>query len=267
MNFYARFYRTQFRVTFATQIQYRVSLMIWLIGLVLEPVIYLVVWSSVAHSRGGAVGGYSTSDFAAYFIVMLVVNHATFTWIMWGFDQRIQLGILSPLLLRPIHLVFVDIADNITYKVITLPIVLLAAVLLSIAFHPSIHPPLWAIPAFALALALAFCMRFAVEWTLSLLAFWTTRANAMNQMYTLALLFLSGQAAPLSLFPRAVGIAGSVLPFRWMVSFPVETLLGRVSPHDALAGFGAQIAWLGIGILSLRALWTVGVRRYSAVGA
>ena len=68
------------------QIQYRASGMIWMIGAVLEPLIYLVVWSTVAEARGGEVGGFTSQQFAAYYITLMMVNHLTFTWIMQVFQ-------------------------------------------------------------------------------------------------------------------------------------------------------------------------------------
>ena len=52
-------YRAQFKTTIAEQFQYRGALVIWLIGLILEPVIYLSVWSTVARSQGGSVDGFN----------------------------------------------------------------------------------------------------------------------------------------------------------------------------------------------------------------
>ena len=57
-------YVQQFKTTLASFIQYRAALVIWLIGHVLEPLIYLVVWSTVSRSSGGSVGGF-TAAFAA----------------------------------------------------------------------------------------------------------------------------------------------------------------------------------------------------------
>jgi ABC-2 type transport system permease protein len=101
-------YRAQFKATIALQLQYRVALVIWLIYTVLEPVISLVVWSAVARSTGGRVGGFSPGDFAAYFILLMLVNHLTFTWVMHEFEFRIRLGQFSPKLLRPIHPIHAD---------------------------------------------------------------------------------------------------------------------------------------------------------------
>ena len=62
----ALMYIQQFKTTFASMLQYRASLFIWMISSVLEPLIYLVVWSTVSVSRGGSVGDYTAGEFAAY---------------------------------------------------------------------------------------------------------------------------------------------------------------------------------------------------------
>jgi hypothetical protein len=108
----AGIYAQQFKVTMASFIQYRAALVIWLIGHVLEPLIYLVVWSTVSRSAGGSVGGFTAADFAAYFIVLMIVNHMTYTWIMYEYEYRVRQGTLSFDLLRPVHPIHSDIADN-----------------------------------------------------------------------------------------------------------------------------------------------------------
>src|SRR5215204_4252628 len=85
-------YRAQFKTTIASQFQYRGALAIWIIGLILQPVIYLSVWSTVARSQGGNVDGFTASDFAAYYLTALVVSQATFTWIMWEMEYWIRQG-------------------------------------------------------------------------------------------------------------------------------------------------------------------------------
>ena len=106
-----------------------------------------------------------------------------------------------------------------------------------------------------------------MEWTLALAAFWTTRVGAINRVYYVALLFLSGQMAPLALLPQPIRILASVLPFRWITSFPVELLLGRVGWQEALTGLGIQAAWIIVCLVLLRLVWKAGVRVFTAVGA
>lgn len=260
-------YAQQFKTTLAMMFQYRASLLIWMIGHVLEPLVYLIVWSVVAGAGGGSVGDYARRDFAAYFIVLMLVNHVTYTWVMYEFEYRVRHGSLSFALLRPVHPIHSDIADNVSSKAITLPFMVAVAAGLALVFHPALSVRPWAAGLFVPALLLAFLVRFLVEWTLALSAFWTTRVSAINQTYFVLLLFLSGQIAPISLMPGAVRILAQVLPFRAMVGFPVELLLGRLSLSQALTGLGTQAAWVVIGLVLLRVAWRAGVRVYSAVGA
>jgi ABC-2 type transport system permease protein len=263
----ARVYIQQFKTTLSMMFQYRASLFIWMIGQVLEPVIYLVVWSVVSNGSGGSVGGYTTAEFAGYFVIFMLVNQATYTWIMYEFEYRVREGVLSAALLHPVHPIHSDIADNLSSKLITLPVMLLIAGGLGLAFHASVSLHPWSVALFLPVLLLAFLIRFLLEWTLALAAFWTTRVRAINQTYFVLVLFLSGQLAPLSLLPRALQIAAEVLPFRWMLGFPVELLLGRLSPGEALAGLAIQFAWLAGAVLLVRLVWRIGIKVYSAVGA
>ncbi len=260
-------YRAQFKTTIASQFQYRGALAIWIIGLILQPVIYLSVWSTVARSQGGEVDGFTAADFAAYYLVALVVSQASFTWIMWEMEYWIRQGNLSPLLVRPAHPIHQHIANNLTFKLLTMVVVVPVVVVLTIVFRPSMTISAWTALAFILALVLAMALRFAVEWTIASLAFWITRVNAINQLYFVVFLFLSGFVAPLDLLPGPVRSIAEWLPFYRMLGFPVELLLGRLSPAQAMTGFAAQIAWLALALLLLNITWARGVRQYSAVGA
>jgi ABC-2 type transport system permease protein len=267
MRALADIYWVQFKTLLAVQLQYRVSLLIWLIGMIMEPLMNLVVWTTVSQMQGGGVESYSTGDFAGYFIASMLVNHITFTWIMWEYEYLIKDGTLSGFLLRPIHPIHRDLTDNVVYKAITLTILIPVAIILGLAFHPTLPTNPWAIAAFIPALLLSAALRFLTEWTLALSAFWMTRVSALNQLYFVTMLFFSGRLAPLELFPQFVRDLSFALPFRWMIYFPVELLFGRLTLSETLTGFALQIAWLALVLLVLRFVWNAGVKRFSAVGA
>ena len=259
-------YRAYLRTGIAVMIQYRASMFIWMIGRIVEPVIYLVVWSTVARSRGGAVGGFSVPDVAAYYIVLLLVNQFTFSWIMFEYEHRVRTGSFSFMLLRPVHPLHEDLAYNLAYKLITLVVTVPTAVLLVLVFEPAWEMQPWLLVLFLPSLLLGFLLRFLLEWTLAQAAHWTTRTSALNQVYFFALVFLSGRVAPLELFPAPIQTAAQVLPFYWMVAFPTELLLGRLPAEAVWTGLAVQGAYLGLSLGLLALVWRAGVRRYSAVG-
>ena len=261
----ARVYRAIFRASIAVMLQYRIALLIWMLAHITEPLIHLVVWSTVAGS--GPVAGYAAADFAAYYIALFVVNHATFTFIIYEYEFEIREGRLSAKLLKPLTPMHMYLADNISWKLLSTTVTLPVAALLTWHFRPALPPAGLQIALFVPALVLAFGVRWLLEYTLALAAFWTTRVAACNGVYQLVFWFLAGMVAPNALLPDWLQAVAAVLPFRWMLAFPIEVLLGRLETVAIVQGLLIQCLWLGLAYGLHRFVWAVGVRRYSAVGA
>ena len=230
-------YRTLFSLELAELFQYRAAMVIWLLGLMLQPLIHLVVWLTVAASKGGRVGDFDSGALAAYFLAVMFVNHVTFTWHMFEMGWRVRSGFYNSILVQPLHPWHRDVLQNAAYKVLTLAVVAPAVALLAWYFEPRLDPPLWAALAFVPVLALAFLLRFLFEWALGLLAFWITDTSGLTALYWGLGMVLMGGLAPLALLPDWVEAVASYTPFRWMLAFPVELILGRLTP-DQVAGRG-----------------------------
>ncbi len=260
-------YWTMYKTALANAFQYRAAMFIWLLGGVIEPVVYMLVWIAVANAQGGVVNGMSAGDFAAYFITGMVINHFMFSWIIWEYEFRIREGTLSTTLMRPVHPIHQDIADNMAYKTLTSIALLPTAILLFYVFEANFNTSVWSFLACLPAIALAFVLRFSCDWSVAMVAFWTTRNSAINELYYLLFLLLSGKFAPLTLFPDWAKQIANVLPFRWMFSFPLDLALGKLTTIEALTGFAMQLLWIGVAQLVLRAVWSRGLRKFSAVGS
>ena len=128
----ADYYRRQFASSLAVKLAYRGAMGIWVFTTVIQPLVFIVVWTTVAGS--GSAGGYTASQFVAYFLTMMVVDHLTFIWHMWEFEWRIRTGAFSPLLLRPVHPIHNDICENLSYKMVGLVGILPAAAVLAVIF-------------------------------------------------------------------------------------------------------------------------------------
>ena len=254
------------KTTLALQFQYRVAMAIWMINRIVEPTVFLVVWITIATARG-TVGSYAPADFAAYFIALMVVNQLTFTWIIFEFEWRIRSGELSSMLLKPIHPIHSDIADNLGYKLLTLVIIVPAAVVLTLLFKPAFELRAATVALAVVALAGAYCIRIFMDWTFALTGFWTTRTSALNQIYFMVMLFCSGRLAPLELLPAWLERVTWYLPFRWTGWFTVELVLNRLSPAEIRQGFLMQLLWVAVGLLLVGVVWRLGVRKFTAVGS
>ena len=243
-------YLAYLKTSIAVMFQYRAPMLIWMIWRVIEPIIYLVVWTTVAKSRGDEVGGYTPGTFAAYYIVVMIVQQYTFTWIMHEYEWRVRSGTLSAVLLKPIHPIHSDIADNIGYKVLMTVIIFPAALFIGLLFAPvfTFHADLFIL--FLLAVVLSYVMRFFIEWALALVAFWTTRNEAFNQVYFLLGLFLTGRIAQVRIWKLTDFVLGSIV-------------LGYALFNRGLdVGFDETITFA-----VSRLFWRYGLRNYSGASA
>ena len=273
MRYWLSVYRTNLQVSIAAMLQYRFTILIWAVWGFVGPLISLAVWTAATQARGGnitnaATGAtFSRADFAAYFLVFMIVGHLTMSWDAFEFAQRVRDGSLSPKLLKPLHPIHSDVASNLAFKLTTsamlFPIWILLFFLLKPTPPQSLSSFLLAIP----AIVLAGIMRYVWQYSLAVIAFWTTRVEAINQLYFTLDSFLAGRIAPLALLNGTIGAIAYYSPFRGMGAFPVELVLGRVPADQILPGFVLQIVWLLIGIGVFRLLWARGIKQYSAVGA
>ena len=262
----AAYYRRQFGTALANNLAYRGAVAIWVFTTVIQPLVFIVVWRTVAGS--GSTGGYTADQFVAYFLVMMVVDHLTFIWHMWEFEWRIRTGAFSPLLLRPVHPIHNDVCENVSYKAVGLIGVLPAAVLLGVVFGADLgQTSAGSVLAFLPAVLLAMVLRFIVEWCVALAAFWLTKVQAINAVFFSLFTFLGGQFSPLAVLPGWMQTVALCTPFPWTLAYPVEVFLGRRAGADLWLGYVVQAGWIVLAVLVLRLLWDRATRRYSAVGA
>lgn len=267
MGSYLDFYLTNMKFGIQEQLQYRVANYLYMIGMVAEPVIYLVVWSTVARSNGGAVGGYTAGTFAAYYIVWTLVRNMNIVFTPFGWEFRIRQGYFSQLLLKPIHPIHYDLSYFAGWKFAVILMWLPVAVALSLVFHPVLHPDALQIVVFFFALWGAYLIRSVVLWLLGMITFWTTRVSAIFDFYMALELILSGRLVPLTLMPHWVQQVSFFLPFQWTFYFPIQAL---ISPHPSdatlLGGLAMQALFVALGGLAVRFAWRASVKRYTAVG-
>jgi ABC-2 type transport system permease protein len=259
-----RLYFAWLKLALLSQAQYRTALFIWLLHRLIEPLIYLTIWSAVAQSNGGSVGDYGIDCFSSYYIAGLVVSHLTYTWHIGWYDYLIRSGELSELLLRPVHPIHGDIVDNLASKLLTVLVMLPTIAGLMIIYQVRFRWSYWLF--FLIAVSLAFALRFTLEYLIGLLAFWTTRLTSISKFYYTAMTFFSGQLAPLPLLPSFLQNLALWLPFYWMFGFPIEVLIGQADHHEMLCGFAMQLALILCNAIGICFLWERGTQRYTAAG-
>ncbi len=249
---------------FALLTEYRAEMFIWIVSGSL-PLIMMLIWIGLAED--GPVGGYTASDFAAYFLTVFLVRQATVVWVLWDLDREIRLGELSPKLLRPLDPYWEHVVSNLAEKTLRVPIVLLPVALGLWLAGARLDLSLGSVLVFVLAVAGAWTIRFNQQYSFGLLTFWFDQVLGLEQTYFALYIGLSGALIPLELFPDAVRATIAYTPFPYMIDFPVQVFLGKVVGAELWRGLATQGAWV-LAFVGLRlVLWRQGLKRYGAVGA
>jgi ABC-2 type transport system permease protein len=254
------------RTAVQTQFQYRTSNYLYMVGMVAEPIVYLVVWQTVARAQGGAVQGITAGEFAAYYIVWTLVRNMNIVFTPYGWEERIQRGELSGALVRPVHPIHYDLAYFAGWKLVVIVLWLPLAAALALLFRPTFDvSPLEAV-VFFLAIWGAYLIRSLLLWVLGMVTFWTTRVGALYQLYFTAELLLSGRLLPLVLLPAWAASVAAASPFPSTFGYPIDVLAGDLSTRELLTGLAVQWLWIGIGAALVAVVWRFGIRRFSSVG-
>lgn len=254
--------KTLLSAHYAHMLEYRAEIFLWALSNSL-PIILMGVW--IEASQNGDFD-FSPQEFARYFFSVLLVRQFTTIWVIWDFEREIVEGKLSLRLLQPIDPVWHHVARHLTEKIARLPIIAVLSGLFSVLYPEAAWiPSLSQIFLGAMAIALAFILRFAIQYTFAMLAFWTERANAIQQFWGLFYIFLSGAIAPLEVFPDTVRQILEWTPFPYMMHFPAILLMGL--PVNFGSSILIMIGWTIVFIMLNRWLWRKGLKQYSGMGA
>ena len=203
MRRYVVFYLASMRVSILSQIQYRVANYFYMIGMITEPVIYLVVWSTIAKQVGGTVGGYTPGAFAAYYIVWTLVRNMNIVFTPYGWEWRIREGNLSMELMRPMHPIHNDIAYFSGWKFVVIILWLPIAAFPNLGFQTNLRLHVdGSCSSFSSRSGARYLIRTMLLSLLGMITFWTTRVSAIFELYFGFELILSGRLVPMTLMPH-----------------------------------------------------------------
>ena len=208
-------------VYYAYMMEYRAELVLWVLSGTF-PLIFMGLWAQAAQS-----GHFSLAprELIQYFLSVFLVRQFTVVWVIWEFERELVEGKLSPYLLQPIDPVWRHFFSHVAERFARVPFaLLLVGAFLGLYPDAAWWPSPGNLMLAGLAIALTFCLRFTIQYTFALVAFWTERASALEQFWFLFYMFLSGMAAPLSLFPEGIKAIALWTPFPYLIYFPASLL-------------------------------------------
>lgn len=275
MKSFLRKIPTLLSVYYAGMLEYRTELFLWAISGSLS-LILAGVWFAITQSAPGQPSPFALQpeEYVRYFFASFVVRQMTLVWVVWEFEAQVVQGTLALRLLQPIDPAWHHVTEHLAERVARIPVLILLGGVFFWLYPSALrHWPLnfESILLGLMAVATTFAMRFCAQFCFAMLAFWVERAWAIEQLWYLPYLFVSGLIFPLDDYPPALREFLMYTPFPYLIYFPSKLLTGQLDTLTAsvgiVRGFCVTIFWTIVFYGIQRRLWRAGLREFTAMGA
>jgi ABC-2 type transport system permease protein len=102
---------------------------------------------------------------------------------------------------------------------------------------------------------------------LSFFGFWSNETWGVRFIFSQLVSFLSGAIFPLDMLPKPIFQAFQLLPFPYLLFFPLKIYMGKLTSYEIMTGLLIMVFWIQALYLIAYAIWRKGIRVYTAHGS
>lgn len=242
--------------------------LVWFLVALINPLYMIFFWRGGINSNNQILG-WSFSSFVSYYILLMIAGSLIMSHVENEVSRDdIQQGNLVSYLTKPFPYLWLRFYSELPWRVLQGlygGIILLVLLL----FIPNLIAIKLSFTLFSLALVMwiiAHLMAFYFKMIMGALAFWFIDTNGLYQAIDLIIIVLAGFLVPLPFLPTYLNSLAYILPFSYMIYFPISTLLGKFSIQESLSILFIQIIWLAILYLTYKFVWGKGLKVFTGVG-
>ena len=246
---------------------YRLNFLLWRVRAVVSILITYFLWKSV-FMTSRTVLGYSESRMLTYIIVMITLSGIVFSTQTQRVASEINQGDLSNFLIRPINFFKFNFAREAADKIVNCFFSLVETFLLIVILKPSIiiQTDVNYLLFFLVAVILSSFLYFEISIILSFIGFWSHEVWAPRFLFFILVSFLSGTYFPLDIFPGIIYNFLKLLPFTYLIFFPLKVYLGELNYWQLWDGFFITMFWIIYLLILMIFLWKKGLKAYTSEG-
>jgi ABC-2 type transport system permease protein len=264
-------YRKIFEIGLQNTFVYRWNFLLRTIFGIVPLIGVLFLWKAVFHAKGtgSAIEGYDYASMIFYFMLTVFLdNLITPTEDEWQIAAEIRDGKISAYLIKPLNYLAYRIMLFLSYRLLYIFVVLVPIGGLAWFLRDFLHPPDHAITwlAFIVSTIMAGFLQFFIAYSMAMIAFWVLEISTIVFLLYSFEFFLSGHVFPLDILPQHFQGFIRWSPFTYELFFPAQVFMERIQGAALVQGLLIQAGWVLVAWTSARTLWTLGIRKYQAVG-
>lgn len=258
------------KISMAQEFVYKTNFIMWRVRNLLQILISYFLWTSVFADPGMEIFGYNRITILTYVFGVIIIRALVFSARSVDVPGEISDGSLSNYLVKPINYFKYWFIRDLSSKILNLAFSVVEFFILWLIFRPTLVLPtnLEYILPFIISLIIANYLIFVIRFIVSSITFWIPELAWGGQFLFMVIIteFLSGSIFPLDIFPVDWQNIFYFTPFPYLLFFPLQVFLGKISLILIFKGILLSLAWCVILTLLLKSAWGKGLKLYSGDG-
>lgn len=253
--------------TWDEYMQYRLNFVMWRVRNVLRLLIVYFLWFAIFSNRG-ELFGYNQSQILTYILLSSIVGSIVFSTKTQDIGEEINSGDLSNLLIKPINVFSYWMSRDVGDKLLNIIFSIGEVILLVVLFKPPLYfqfNPLF-LGLFLLGIIFSLGIYFLISILIGFFGFWTPDVWGPRFLFFIFLEFFAGSLFPLDILPSAIFSILELLPFNYLLFFPVKLYLGQLETFGIIKGFIISGVWIIVLYSLVSYVWSKGLKNYGAYG-
>lgn len=253
--------------TWEETLTYRLNLVMWRLRTNLSLLALYFLWFAIIP-KDAIIFGYSQSLMLTYILGTAIMSAVVLSNRSYAIGDEINQGNLSNFLIRPINYFLYWFSKDIGDKAMNIAFF---AVELSILFL-ILKPPFFMqtnlnlIGLSMVSIVFSVLMYFLINVLLGFIGFWSPETWAPRFIFWVLLGFLAGSYFPLDILPTTIFEFFKLLPFSYLIYFPLKIYLGQLTHFELIEGLVIEIAWIIVLYFVSKLVWEKGLKIYTAYG-
>ncbi|MBI4063252.1 MAG: ABC-2 family transporter protein [Elusimicrobia bacterium] len=261
-------YLAAYGLNLQEELQRRASLVMDRLGSLTLVLSLYFLWSALLSDPNKNFLGYSRSQMLTYVLGLVLLRALVLTNRVFDLTWEIARGKISSLLMRPVNIFAYQLSLDLSDKTVRVASAIVEISVLVLILGAELYWPK-SFSSVVLALVATLCamtLFYFIGLALASSGFWTAESIGFLWASSLFMEFCSGAFFPLDVLPPAIQGALKLLPFPYLVYFPINIYLERAGGAGIMQGFSILIGWtLAFAFLSYQ-LWRKGMKDYQAEG-
>ncbi len=263
-------YLTVFKISWQEELVYRTNFIVWRIRNITQIFLIFFLWDTVFSDPSKVAFGYNRARILTYVFGIIIIKAFVFSAKTLDVAGEISRGDLTNYLLKPINYFKYWLTRDLSSKALNLVFAILEFIVLYLLLKPTFffQTNLVFLLGFLVSLILAIFLFFLILFITSFIPFWVPELAWGAQFLVIAIIaqFLSGALFPIDILPSSIQGILLATPFPYLIFFPLQVYLGKISGLGLVKGLAISFFWLVVLWFLMNQIWRLGLKAYRAEG-